>query len=379
MVGVVIDQYLGSMAETKFVLQNEHIDSFCRRWQELDPEGTGKISTWNFRTILERLHFDGNPMGSCALCDEFNHRSVRIEIMDGQDDCSYFEFHRTLRTLALRVAGAGALPYVEMIKRREQLAFYAQAAVLSKAALLYGKLRHAHNVQGNVIAQRALDASNAGNSFDEAAAVVPNRERTTFCFPLMGGDRMLVVDVCTASVVIQRGPRLDELEATFPISTLVFARVNADGSPSQTFRGSNGIRIRDVNTTSGSNSGSSNGVIVELCDSSSKDTRDGHDDSGTDDSGHSSQRRASLRTTCVHFFDDAQLHRFGAVVKILKQVTGENGEQHLAELHRKQVASGISPERDPLESLAMRYILSCAQGELQRSIRMVHDRYKKME
>ena len=35
--------------------------------QELDPEGTGRISTWNFRTILERLHFDGNPMGCSQI------------------------------------------------------------------------------------------------------------------------------------------------------------------------------------------------------------------------------------------------------------------------------------------------------------------------
>ncbi len=33
-----------------------------------------------------------------------------------------------LQTLSLRVAGANALPYVEMIKRREQLAFYAQVS-----------------------------------------------------------------------------------------------------------------------------------------------------------------------------------------------------------------------------------------------------------
>jgi hypothetical protein len=25
--------------------------------------GTGRITIWNLRTILERLHFDGNPMG----------------------------------------------------------------------------------------------------------------------------------------------------------------------------------------------------------------------------------------------------------------------------------------------------------------------------
>jgi hypothetical protein len=47
-----------------------------------------------------------------------------------QEDCGFFEFKRALRTLALRVAGASALPYIEMIKRREQLAFYAQVRCL---------------------------------------------------------------------------------------------------------------------------------------------------------------------------------------------------------------------------------------------------------
>ena len=53
-----------------------------------------------------------------------------MEILDGQEDASYFEFNRTLRTLALRVAGAGALPYANMMKRRERLAFYAQVGRL---------------------------------------------------------------------------------------------------------------------------------------------------------------------------------------------------------------------------------------------------------
>ena len=52
-----------------------------------------------------------------------------------QEDCSYFEFKRTIRTLALRVAGASALPYIEMIKRREQLAFYAQVRRCNLTAL----------------------------------------------------------------------------------------------------------------------------------------------------------------------------------------------------------------------------------------------------
>ena len=33
--------------------------------------------------------------------------------------------------------------------------------------------------------------------------------------------------------------------------------------------------------------------------------------------------------------------------------------------HRLQVQTGISAERDPLDALAMRYIVSASQGELQ--------------
>ena len=58
-----------------------------------------------------------------------------MEILDGQADCSYFEFHRTLNTLSLRVAGASALSYVEMMKRRERLAFYAQVRAEARKGL----------------------------------------------------------------------------------------------------------------------------------------------------------------------------------------------------------------------------------------------------
>ena len=59
-----------------------------------------------------------------------------MEILDGQGSADYFEFRRTLNTLALRVAGAGALPYGNRMKRRERLAFYAQARPPQAVCLL---------------------------------------------------------------------------------------------------------------------------------------------------------------------------------------------------------------------------------------------------
>ena len=63
-----------------------------------------------------------------------------------------------------------------------------------------GRDGHSECRQGNIIAQRALSAALETNGVSTAGA--ENRERTTFCFPLLGSDRMAVVDVCTASVVI---------------------------------------------------------------------------------------------------------------------------------------------------------------------------------
>eukprot|EP00961_Rhodomonas_salina_P095156 1280290-Rhodomonas_salina.4 len=42
-------------------------------------------------------------------------------------------------------AGARALPYEEMLKRQEKLAFYSRLALVSKMTSLYGKRKHAHN------------------------------------------------------------------------------------------------------------------------------------------------------------------------------------------------------------------------------------------
>lgn len=49
-----------------------------------------------------------------------------IEILHGQGDCKTMEFETVARVLALNVAGVKALPYEEMVRRKERLCFYAQ-------------------------------------------------------------------------------------------------------------------------------------------------------------------------------------------------------------------------------------------------------------
>ena len=73
--------------------------------------------------------------------------------------------------------------------------------------------------QGNIIAQRAFSAAagpagTGGAAAAAAAVAAENRERTTFCFPLLGSERIAVVDVCTASVVIHVRCLADAREGT---------------------------------------------------------------------------------------------------------------------------------------------------------------------
>mmetsp|Transcript_14911 Transcript_14911/g.40799 ORF Transcript_14911/g.40799 Transcript_14911/m.40799 type:complete len:393 (-) Transcript_14911:217-1395(-) len=153
-----------------------------------------------------------------------------------QEDTSYFTFDRVLRTLSLRVAGDRALPYIEMMRRRERLVFYAQVAVVSKVALVYGRQKHLHDVQTNILDERERVAeSNDSNSrtrlhlrrdpSSRTPAVdsesqfhrkteTPTKSqvedygregaRSTFCFGLRG--RLVVVDAATGLVVVRAAP-----------------------------------------------------------------------------------------------------------------------------------------------------------------------------
>jgi hypothetical protein len=43
-------------------------------WRDIDPLSKGVISIWRFRELVERLHADNNPLGSCVLSNEIKFR-----------------------------------------------------------------------------------------------------------------------------------------------------------------------------------------------------------------------------------------------------------------------------------------------------------------
>lgn len=79
---------------------------------------------------------DNNPLGSSVLASELKFRCLRIELLE--NCCSdELEFQDIAATLALHVVGAHGLPYAEMLKRQEKLAYYAQLAAVSKMTVKF--------------------------------------------------------------------------------------------------------------------------------------------------------------------------------------------------------------------------------------------------
>jgi len=149
---VILDCYLAFVAELEFVLNDNHLENFQDKWKEIDPEGTGRASVWKLRQLLERLHIEGNPMGSCGLVDEIKHRAIRMEIVEGCDD-HMMEFDRVVRVLALDVAGPKALPYEEMLSYQSSRAFFAQAALLGHVAQNFCRRKFRRDIMMGRISQ----------------------------------------------------------------------------------------------------------------------------------------------------------------------------------------------------------------------------------
>lgn len=106
-------------------------------WRDIDPLSKGAISVWRFRELVERLHADNNPLGSCVLANEIKFRTVRIELVQGRPEGQELDFLETVATLAIHVVGAHGLPYAEMVKRQEKIAYFTQLAAVSRVTSLY--------------------------------------------------------------------------------------------------------------------------------------------------------------------------------------------------------------------------------------------------
>ena len=180
-VAVLIESYFAFTKELQFVLSDKHLDSFRDQWLLVDPCGTGQVSVWKLRRLLEGLHLDANPMGSCGLTDSISHRALRMQILEASREQlgepaqvgstaqdafnleSVITFAATARVLALTVAGSKALPFEEMIKRRESLNFFAQGSLLAGIVHRLCRQKFRRNVYLNrLLSHGSLPASPGG-------------------------------------------------------------------------------------------------------------------------------------------------------------------------------------------------------------------------
>ena len=91
--------------QSNFVLSDVHLESYQKIWRDLDPNGRGQISVWKLRDLVERLHIENNPLGSCVLASEIKFRCMRIELLE-QSEADVLKFQDVATTLALHVVGA---------------------------------------------------------------------------------------------------------------------------------------------------------------------------------------------------------------------------------------------------------------------------------
>ena len=183
-VAILINSYFAFVTEQKFVLQDKHLESFRDCWLLIDPSGSGRVSVWKLRRLLEDLHLDSNPLGSCGLSDPLTHRALRMQILiasraalghpslgrtagEANELEHTITFKQTCRVLALTVAGSKALPFEEMHKHRETLNFYVQASVIAGTVQKYANIKFRRDVFVNRI--HAQHAHNDGEGMQGSA------------------------------------------------------------------------------------------------------------------------------------------------------------------------------------------------------------------
>ena len=76
----MMENFFAFKASGNFVLADGHIESFRRKWRELDPQASGRIRVHELRLLCRKLADDHNPLGTTALVNEFKFSVVRVEL-----------------------------------------------------------------------------------------------------------------------------------------------------------------------------------------------------------------------------------------------------------------------------------------------------------
>ena len=77
----MMENFFAFKARGNFVLGDGHIESFRRKWREVDPQAQGYIKLFQFRVLCQKLADDHNPLGTSALANEFKFGIVRTELI----------------------------------------------------------------------------------------------------------------------------------------------------------------------------------------------------------------------------------------------------------------------------------------------------------
>lgn len=171
----MMENFFAFQSSGNFILGDGHLESFRRKWREVDPHAKGYIELYNFRKLCEALNDDHNPLGSSALVSEFKFGMVRVEMtrqaqkrekkarllvekaeakaverMSKKQRAVHYATHQTFDTHAERLkfndvliclgkhtVGTSALPYKDMKKRIAQLNWYGKVAAASKMVAIF--------------------------------------------------------------------------------------------------------------------------------------------------------------------------------------------------------------------------------------------------
>lgn len=98
--------------EQKVIRSGQMKRNFCpgyvRKYLHMNVQTLVRVLTHTsafYRELVEKLHGDNNPLGSCVLASEIKFRCMRIELLE---NCTsdFLEFQDVAATLALHVVGA---------------------------------------------------------------------------------------------------------------------------------------------------------------------------------------------------------------------------------------------------------------------------------
>ena len=162
----MMENFFAFKSSGNFILADGHLESYRRKWRQLDPGARGYIELHRLRTLCESLSADYNPLGTSALTNEFKYGMIRIELtrqaqsrakkakkadeaveqlklekMTKKKRAAYLaakevlhvasdrlRFNDVLICLGKHAVGTAAMPYLDMKRRIAQLNWYGKLA-----------------------------------------------------------------------------------------------------------------------------------------------------------------------------------------------------------------------------------------------------------